>query len=199
MYTAPDTWHMLQAIQYRVQSEVLVNASTGVYDPAGVSPFDAWSITPDPSDQQSDYARYGTSNPVGTCANAIYIGHPREVKSKYGAWAEIVPGDENVYRRAFGGKIWDESFVYFRVVVKYLPDWFATWKQIVNIRDACHVVIAKHAELPDAPTVQAVKEEVSKHDPTGFFFDEFLGRSYICWATIWWHRQMWNASTGIIP
>lgn len=203
MSTFPTTWPMLQAIQQRVQSEVLLNATTGIYDPAGVSPFDLWSSSTDPSDATSDLARYGQSNPYGACPNAIYIGNPKEFKPKYTTWAEVVPVDESVYRRAIGGKIWHETFVYFRVSTKYLADWFAAWKTITCIGDAAHTVMAHHAELPNVQTVMACKEELSKSGmPTGFYFDEIInqgiGRAYISWAAIWWHKMEFNVGP-IVP
>ena len=193
-----NTWGMLQAIQLRIQQEVLISSA---------SPFDLFGTTVDPGDTFSDYARYGqitTVNPYGDVPNAIFIGHPKDIKQRYKIWCQIMPIDENVYRRAFGGKVWHETPVYVRVASKYTSDWFDTWKLMTQIADVAHFVMAKHAELPNLPMIEAVKEEMKGASmPTGYFFDEMLGnskgRDYLNVGFCWWHKAQYFIPTGIIP
>lgn len=181
---APQSWQMYQAIQKRINDEVLVGT------PAA-SPFNAFSA--------ADATKYGTT-PFGSVTQAIYIGIPKELSIVYPRQCHILPAiDEEVARRALGGKIWDWQFVYVRLVFLN-NDWWQAMQDIVAARDVMHVVMSRHAELPNAPIVQAVHELAAKQGlPTGFHYDDLTARDWACWGFIWAHKQEWTAQGGIVP
>lgn len=182
MPVSPQTWAVLQAIQYRVWNEVQVG---------GVSPFSAFN----PADQ----AKFG-NNPQGTIANAVYIGVPKDWdSSQYPRQCHIIPFmTENVQRRALGGKVWDDGDVYIRVVFNRHDDWYQTMQDIIAARDAMQVILIKHAELPITPIVRAVQPRTPRQIPA-YHHDEAIGVDWDCWGFLLHTSQEWFAPTGFIP
>jgi hypothetical protein len=178
---APQTWTMLQAIQYRIFAEVLVN---------GASPFSTWNAT--------DQAKYG-DNPFGAVSTAIYIGVPKDwpAINYVSRMCHIIPAtDENVAWRALGGKTWDQQFIYVRFLYSRKSDWYQTQQDLLAARDAMYVMMSAHAELPNAPTVAAAKM-VPPHNIPAYHHDNAIGEDWDCWGFAYWTRQEWFAPGGI--
>lgn len=175
MPTGPNTWSVLQNAQALVQSSIQINSA---------SPFTLFSA--------EDQAKYGSTN-------AIYIGSPKDMNVAYQYQCHLVATSENVYRRSFGGKVWDELLVNIRVWGNNQSDWYATEQQMFAIRDVFQQMLMQHAELPGSNVVQASKEEArGAGGMNGFFFAQELGFDWYCWGTTWWFKSQWNVSTGII-
>lgn len=170
-----------------------------------VSPFSLFDTAADQFNPGgvSDAVRFGT-NPIaashsGSINNVIYLGYPKDPKPEYTAQCTISLLDELVYRRAFGGKIWHETPLYLSCRFLAMADWYQAEQTAIAVADAAWVVINKHAELPDAPVVQAVKEGAKGTAPTGFFYEQLGQFTWFCWATFWWHRREWFITGGIQP
>src|SRR5579872_298823 len=165
MPVAPQSWAVLQAIQYRIWNEVKVG---------GVSPFTPFI----PGDQ----AKYG-GNPQGTIANAVYIGVPKDWNITYTRQCHVIPFmREDVSWRALGGKVWDDADVYVRYCFNRVKvDWYQTEQDLINARDATYVTFAQHAELPFTPIVRAVKPMQVRQVPA-YHHDEVIGRDWDCWG-----------------
>ncbi|MFK5037016.1 hypothetical protein ACI4BF_28080, partial [Klebsiella pneumoniae] len=82
---------------------------------------------------------------------------PKDPTPNYTFQCSISVLDELVYRRAFGGKIWHEAPIYVVMRLRGDPDWYSASQTIINVSDVFHVVVQRHAELPDAAVVQAAK------------------------------------------
>jgi hypothetical protein len=183
MPTVPNTWAVLQAMQYLIQTQVLVSS---------VSPFSLW--TPD------DQLKYGTDNPNGSITNCIHIGVPKEWASNnlYPNQCHIIPPmSESVSRHALGGKVWDEDEIIVLFWVSRKDDYYAAMKTIVAMRDAIYPMLAQHAELPGAPTVVAGKIRVgggSGH--SGYVINNIIGEDWDGWGFTWWVRQEWFITGG---
>lgn len=178
---APNSWKMLQAVQYRIFSELLVNS---------VSPFSTWNA--------ADQAKYG-NNPFGQVTTAVYIGVPKDWPSiNYcPRQCHIIPAtQENVGWRALGGKTWDIQAVYVRILYSRKADWYQTQQDILAARDAMYVMLSSHAELPNAPTVAAAKM-TAPHNVPAYHHDGALGEDFDCWGFAYWLRQEWFAPGGI--
>ena len=191
MPSAPNTVAVLQAIQYRIQQEVLVG---------GVSPFTLFSTTPSSSNNgQSDAVRYGT-NPNGNCANAIYIGVPKDWPSQrlYPRMCHVIPPPtRDVQRHALGGKVWDWAEVYIRFLFSRKDDWYQTQLDLIAAADVMYGVLTRHAELPGANTVQATTPMKSGQLPA-YHHDGMIGEEYDCWGFLWRVKQEWTVSGGIV-
>lgn len=189
---APNTTAVLQAIQYRVQQEVLVNSA---------SPFTAFSTaanTGNPSGV-SDATRYGT-NPNGTITNAIFIGVPKDWPSLrlYPRMCHVIPPPmRDVERHALGGKVWDWSQVYIRFIFQRKDDWYQNQLDLIAAADVMYGVLTRHAELPGASTVQATTPMKSGQLPA-YHHEEMVGEEYDCWGFLWRVKQEWTVSGGIV-
>src|SRR5690348_4883855 len=175
MAASPQTWAMLQAVQYRVWSEVLV---------AAASPFTPFTTGANPENPAavSDLTRFGT-NPQGSVLNAVYINMPKVYNAGYPRQCHIAPLPELVYRRALGGKVWHETICHVRMAFNATTDRYQALQDLVNAADAAHVVMNKHAELPQVATVQAVREEAQSHGiPNGYWDESILGEDWLCWG-----------------
>lgn len=181
MAIAPQTWKMLQGFQNTIQREVLVG---------GVSPFTAFSA--------ADQVTYG-ANPNGTITNAIYLGVPIDLTTSYPYQCWITPTDETVKWRT-NPRVDDWIDVYLCVLGLYKTNRYATFQQMIAIRDAVHPVIAAHAEQPNAPMVSAATwGPPGQTRNQGFFFSEWIGRDWLCWGATRKMRQEWNVSGNIQP
>lgn len=180
MPTAPQTWAVLQAIQYRIWNEVKVG---------GVSPFSTFSA--------ADQTAFGT-NPEGTVTTAVYIGVPKDWDvSEYPKQCHIIPPmQENVYWRGLGGKVWDEQSIYVRVCVSRHDNWYQAQQDIINARDAMYTVFSKHAELPFTPIVRATKAMQPRQIPA-YHHDQAIGVDWDCWGFLLWLNQEWFVSAGV--
>lgn len=196
MPTVPATKLLLQAIQWQIANEVLVNS---------VSPFSAWSTAANPQNpgSVSDQTRFGT-NPLGAISNFVLIGTPKDPDPTYPRQCVILPPpDETVSRASYGGHVFDEAHVL--VVVRYLAvtDWYQDYLDLIDCRDALYQVMLKHAMLPNAPTVTAAKAGARAAGvPTGFFREPALGyagREWLTWGFVWWFRQEYILSSGFVP
>lgn len=186
MPSSSASWTVLQAIQYRIYSEVLVGS------PAA-SPFSTWNAT--------DQTKYG-ANPFGTIGTAIFIGVPKDWPSLAYLPRQchiIPPMNEHVYWRALGGKTWDEQMLYVRFVFSRYDDWYQTQQDMIAARDAMYAMMAKHAELPNAPTVAASKFQHPDHAPPAYHHDEVIGSEWDCWGFGYWVRQEFYPTLGIQP
>lgn len=190
---APQSWTVLQAIQSRIQQEVLVG---------GVSPFSLFNTAPNASNPtgESDAVRYGT-NPNGNCANAIFIGVPKDWPSPklYPKMCHIIPPYHRMSsRHAFGGKTWDWSHIYIRFVFDRTLDWYQAQQDILAAADAAYTVFATHAEMPNASGVQASILDAPGQIPA-YHHDEAIGAAYECWGFVWRLKQEWTVSGGVQP
>jgi hypothetical protein len=191
MSSVPNTPLILQAVQYALFTNIKIG---------GVSPFTAWNTSPNPANpgSVSDLTRFGT-NPLGTVSNALYIGAPKEMNTLYSTQCHIIPTmDETVVRRAFGGKVWHERWIYFRVVMNNTTDWYGTQTNIITLADVIHPYLMQHAELPNAPAVIASKEMARGGMPIGYHRDEIVGREWDCWGFVWWFREEYAVSGGFV-
>jgi hypothetical protein len=197
MASRPNTWGMLQALQWRIQNEVTSTAT-----PGGLSYFTPWNETPSSANPGgiSDYARYSPNSSAGAglITNAIYLGFPKDFTTSYKMQCAIIPNDDMVIWRS-NPRVFDELNIYLRCWFYYKDDWFSVMQTALAVRDQLQVVIQSHAELPAIPEVQAVKQKAgAKGLPAGFFFDDVLGGDWLCYATTWWHRQEWTVPGGLI-
>lgn len=194
MANAPNTWAVLQAVQYRIQNEVTTNGVAG-----GPSYFSAWNTSASSANPGgvSDFTRY-SPNPFGTINNVIYLGLPKDFTTSYPIQCAITPVDDLVQWRS-NPRVFDEINLYLCCWFYYKDDWFGTMKTATQIRDQLQVVIQSHAELPNVPEVVAARQKsAAKGLHTGWFFDEMLGNDWLCYATTWWHRQEWTVPAGLI-
>jgi hypothetical protein len=197
MATGPNTLSIMQAIQYRIFTEVLLN---------GVSPFTQWTATPNAQNPNnaSDLVRFGT-NPLaspGSVTTAIYIGMPKAPNTNYPIQCHIIPPpSELVYRKTYGGHVFDEKWVYVRILYDNTNGWYENQQQMMVLRDVMHPIIQRHAEMPGAASVTAAKE-VATHAglPTGF--DRVIlpgtGHEWDTWGFIWWTREEYVISGGFV-
>lgn len=193
MPSAPNSWQMYQAIQYLIFNECKVG---------GVTPFSPFSIAPNTSNpgSASDQTRYG-ANPQGTVTSAIYIGVPKDWTKLYPKQVHIIPPmGEEVFRRAFGGKVWDWQDVLIRVVMSRKDDWYQSQQDIIAARDALWPVLTRHAELPNAPGVVAsLPAPVTSMPAYGVEAGMPIGLEWDYWCFRWRIKQEWSVTGGIIP
>lgn len=192
MASTPNTYAILQQIQWQIFTGLLIN---------GVSPFTPWSTVANPLDPsgRSDLVKYG-ANPNGTITTAIYLGMPKNPSTLYSLQCHVIPPpSENVVRRAFGGKVWDERWIYVRFLGENTTDWYSVQQTLITLRDAMHPFMLHHAEMPNTPEVIASKE-VAQHSglPTGFHRDTLVGREWDCWGFIWWVRGEYMLTGGFM-
>ena len=189
MPTAPQTWTALQALQWRMFNEVLVNSA---------SPFSTLSSNqnPDNPGNVSDATRYGT-NPFGTVTTAVIIGVPKAWPALYPKQCHIIPPmHAKVHWRALGGKTWDEKIAIVRFVFQRTNDWYQTQQDLINAADATYAMLAKHAEMVNAPTVAASRVEPMPQIPA-YHHDEVIGVDFDCWGFGVWMRQEFASLTGV--
>lgn len=198
MAASPQTWAVLQGIQWVLQNELLVVPAGGG---SAVNPFSTFTTTPNINNPGgiSDQTRYGT-NPNGTITNAIYIGIPKNVDTTYLAQCHLVASQETAERYAHGGKIRVHHTVLIRCLFNandHSKDWLTQTNNAYNTADAVRVLINKHAMLAVAyaPTVIASKEDAGYH---GYFYNELDGYSWIGWQTAALVTEEFNITGGIV-
>jgi hypothetical protein len=198
-YFSPNTWTVLQAIQTRIQLDLTVNDSN--HPVTAASPFTA--LRPD----NGDNVFYAAPNIGATTPTAIFIGEPPEWQSSvYLRQCHIIPpAPESVARHALGGKIWDEShitvqFAYRRASATWTNSdqrWYVNMQDLLAARDAMQVLLAKHAELPNATMVQATKA-LPAGPISGLGHIDMEGDTWDLWSFVWWVRQEWTVQGGIV-
>ncbi len=197
MASQPQTWTVLQAIQYQLFTGLIVTDS----QVTNASPFSTWLNTANPQNpgSVSDLTRFGT-NPNGTVTTAIYVGMPKDYDITYPRQCHVIPPpQEAVMRHAFGGKVWDEAWVYIRLCYLNVNNWYENQQDLYTARDVLHPFIAHHAELPGADTVIATKEVAHASGmPTGYYRDSFVDREWDCLGIIWWARQEYQVTGGFV-
>src|SRR6185312_5578320 len=192
MASGPNTLNVLQSIQYRIFTEVLVSSA---------SPFTSWALTPNPDNpgSVSDYTRFGT-NRQGQVTTAIYIGMPKVPNPNYPVQCHIIPPFQGqIYRKSMGGKVFDEQSIYIRFLSLNVGDWYDNQISMMALRDVAVPMIQRHAEMPGGIAPTASKEMPGGNGmPTGYNRVEVIGREWDTWGFVWWVRQEYTLTDGFV-
>lgn len=172
MASAPQTWNILTKIRDTIQAEVLVG---------GVSPFTAFTA--------ADATAYGATN-------AIYIGPPKDQKPIYATECWIIPPKpDNPYRRALGGKIWQEQHIKIVTLSKYTTAYFTVMQTHINTVDALVPVLLRHCDSTWGSTCAAAKPV---EGTGGYGYLNSLGEDWLQWQIDLWIKQEFNIAGGIV-
>ena len=171
--TQPQTLAALQAMQSLIAQECLI---------AGTSPFATLNA--------SDAARYG----VGV---AVFIGRPKDFADASLPQCQIwLPSEtEQLQVASYTGRAESEWEARITILVDRRADWFSAEQQVLAIRDALWPVLLRHQRL--GGTVPSVMESAA-WPGRGLCFEQIAGSVYRCYEAVWWVRQQWSISGGVV-